>query len=121
MTNTNNGIFKSIDCYLLFVPDLEKGIKLYSEKLGHEMLWKRDDSAGLKMPDSNTEIVLSTSLPPETDLLVESTDETVEKLLAEDFKLLLKPFDIPVGRFAAMLDPFGNKISFLDLSKTKAP
>ena len=114
-----NGLFKKVDCYMLFVPNLEDGINFYEKELGHKLLWKRDTAAGLKMPDTDTEIVLNTNLPQESDLLVDSAKQAFEVLVSKGCKPIQPPFEIAIGWCAVVLDPFGNMISFLDLKKVK--
>lgn len=113
------GIFTKIDCYLLRVPDLDQGIEFYQNKLGHKLLWKRETAAGLQMPESDAEIVLSTDLPQETDLLVASALEAHDFLISHGCRSIREPFEIAVGWCAVVIDPFGNEITFLDLSKSK--
>jgi predicted enzyme related to lactoylglutathione lyase len=51
------------------------------------------------------------------DLLVDSADRAVAEVLGSGGTVLVEPFDIPVGRVAVVADPFGNRLSILDLSK----
>jgi predicted enzyme related to lactoylglutathione lyase len=111
------GLFKKIDCYLIPVPDLARGIAFYRDQLGHKLLWQRETQAGLQMPDTDTEIVLNTDNLEETDLLVESAQAAFTQLLARGCKQIAAPFEIAVGWCAVVEDPFGNRIGFLDLSK----
>ena len=54
-----NCMFKKVDCILFRVPDLEDALAFYRDKLHHKLAWRRGDSAaGLRMDDSDTEIVL---------------------------------------------------------------
>jgi predicted enzyme related to lactoylglutathione lyase len=111
------GLFKKIDCYLIPVPDLARGIAFYRDQLGHKLLWQRETQAGLQMSDTDTEIVLNTDNLGETDLLVESAQSAFTQLLARGCKQIDAPFEIAVGWCAVVEDPFGNRIGFLDLSK----
>lgn len=113
----NSGLFKKIDCYLLNVPNLDAGIEFYQNHLGHQLLWKREKQAGLKMPESDTEIVLNTEGLSEADFLVESAKESFNYLLEIGCKEIAAPFEIAVGWCAVVNDPFGNQLVFLDLSK----
>ncbi len=116
----NSGLFKKIDCYLLSVPDLEKGIAFYQDQLGHKLLWRRETQAGLKMPDTDAEIVLNTENLQETDLLVDSVKDAYDMLLTKGCGSVQPPFEIAIGWCAVVTDPFGNRIGFLDLSKVRA-
>jgi len=115
----NGGLFKKVDCYMLFVPSLDEGISFYEKELGHKLLWRRETAAGLKMSDTDTEIVLNTNLPQESDLLVDSAKSTFELLISKGCKPIQAPFEIAIGWCAVVLDPFGNMLSFLDLTKVK--
>lgn len=117
-------MFRKVDCVRLRVPDLDQGLKFYCEKLGHTLSWRRgNEEAGLRMPESETELVLFTDAsgpvegPPEVDLLVQSTDDAVAVLKGHGALVLQDPFDIPVGRCAVVSDPFGNRLVVLDLTK----
>ena len=57
----NNGLLRKIDAVTIQVPDLDTGLAFYSETLGHELRWRNDSvgQAGLRVPDSDTEIVLT--------------------------------------------------------------
>ena len=117
-------MFQKVDCVRLRVPNLEEGLRFYQDRLGHELLWRRGSTeAGLRMPKSETELVLFT-VPadspvesPEVDLLVESTDAAAGRIRELGGRMIEEPFDIPVGRCAVVEDPFGNRLVVLDLSK----
>lgn len=114
-----NGLFKKIDCYMVYVTSLDEGLRFYRDQLGHELLWRSEDSAGLKMPESDTELVISTAVPQEADLLVENADEAYRFLIGNGCKPLREPFDVAIGRMGVVLDPWGNVLQFLDLSKRR--
>jgi catechol 2,3-dioxygenase-like lactoylglutathione lyase family enzyme len=114
-----NGLFKRIDCYMVYVTNLEEGLRLYRDTLGHELIWRSEDSAGLKMPESDTELVISTAVPQEANLLVANADEAFRLLIEKGCKPLREPFDIAIGRMGLVLDPWGNVLQFLDLSKQR--
>jgi len=108
-------LFKKVDALVVKVPDIEKGINFYSGKLGLEVLWKKDDTAALRLGE--TELVLSTKLDPETDILVESVSEVMDLIVANGGEVILAPEDIPVGKVGVVKDPFGNVLTLVDLSK----
>jgi predicted enzyme related to lactoylglutathione lyase len=112
------GPLRKVDCVRLPVPDLDRGLAFYRDRLGHELLWRSDTAAGLRLADSDTELVLQTERPqPEVDLLVDSADRAAARLAQAGGTVLVEPFDIPVGRAAVVADPFGNPLTILDLSK----
>lgn len=111
-------LFRRIDCYRLPVDDLEAAIAFYCKGLGHELKWRTPTAAGLRLPDSDTELVLHMERPGlETDLLVESTDLAAQQFVKAGGKVVTPPFDIAVGRCAIVEDPWGNRLVILDLSR----
>ena len=112
------GLFRTVDCVQLPVPDLDAALAFYRDRLGHPLLWRTGTAAALRLPGSDTELVLATDRPqPEADFLVDSADEAAAELVAAGGRILVEPFGIPVGRVAVAADPFGNPLTFLDLSK----
>jgi predicted enzyme related to lactoylglutathione lyase len=81
--------------------------------------WRNDEvgQAGLALPRSDTEIVLTTEQRYEPNWLVDSVDEAVERFVAAGGRAVTVPADIPVGRVAVVADPFGNLLVLVDLSK----
>ncbi|MEJ1105883.1 MULTISPECIES: VOC family protein [unclassified Kribbella] len=113
------GLLRKVDAVTIRVPDLDTGLDFYRDQLGHELLWRNDEinQAGLRLPDSDTEIVLSTALDYAPTWLVSSADEAAEQIASKGGRLVSAPFDVPVGRCAVVEDPFGNTLVILDLSK----
>jgi predicted enzyme related to lactoylglutathione lyase len=111
-------LIKKVDCIQLYVPDIQSGIKFYQDKLGHKLKWRTNDSAGFQMQESESEIVIQTSRKTqETDLLVESVDSALVTLVDAGAEVMVPAFNIQVGRCAVVLDPWGNRLVILDLSK----
>jgi len=111
-------LFVKIDCLRLPVRDLDEALAFYRDRLGHSLIWRTETAAGLRLPDSNAEIVLQTERPEmETDLSVESVEVAVERFVAAGGRLLAGPFDIQIGKCAVVADPFGNVLVMLDASK----
>lgn len=114
----SNPLFKKIDCIRLPVPDLEEALAFYSGQLGHQLIWRTQTAAGLALPQSDAEIVLYTEgQTEEIDLLVESADQAAEQITAAGGKVIAGPFEIQIGRCAVVLDPWGNELVLLDMSK----
>ena len=112
------GLFRAVDCVQLPVPDLDAALPFYRDRLGHPLLWRTGTAAGLRLPEGDTELVLRTdSRDPEVDFLVSSADQAAADLVAAGGTLMVEPFDLPVGRLAVVADPFGNPLTFLDLSR----
>jgi len=113
-----NPLFQKIDCIRLPVPDLDAALDFYRGRLGHDLIWRTADSAALRLPDSDCELVLYTNgAEEEVDWKVESSDDAVDFFVQAGGSVVEPPFDIPVGRCAVVRDPWGNKLVLLDLSK----
>lgn len=112
-------LFRKVDSYQLPVKDLEAALAFYRDALGHELLWRTEVGAGLRLPEQEgAEIVLQTERPvSETDLLVESVEDAVERFVAAGGTLLSGPFAIQIGKCAVVRDPFGNVLVMLDMSQ----
>jgi predicted enzyme related to lactoylglutathione lyase len=123
MTNPNQEqmskpLLLKVDCVQVPVPSIADGIDFYCGKLGHELNWRSETQAGVRMPNTDAELVLQTERKErETDLLVESVDEAVVRITDAGGSVVTEPFDVPVGRFAVVADPFGNPLVLIDLSK----
>ncbi|MFN2129718.1 MAG: VOC family protein [Anaerolineae bacterium] len=111
-------LIRKVDCVRLYVPDLAAGLTFYRDQLGHELIWRAATAAGLRIPDSEAEIVLQIEDPePETDLTVESADAAAERIVACGGRIVVPPFDIQIGRCVVVEDPWGNRLVLLDASK----
>jgi catechol-2,3-dioxygenase len=60
----SEALFQYLDCLNLPVTDLEKALEFYRDKLGHSLIWKTEDSAGLRLPDGKSELVIRTDKRP---------------------------------------------------------
>jgi predicted enzyme related to lactoylglutathione lyase len=113
-----HGLLRKVDSVQIPVPDLDGGLAFYRDRLGHELIWRTETAAGLRLADSDSELVLQTQQPqPEVDFLVDSVDQAATQLTRAGGTVLAEPFDIPVGRVAVIADPFGNSLTILDLTK----
>lgn len=108
-------VLKKIDAVLVKVPSIQEGLDFYREQLGMQTVWKKEDMAAVRLGES--ELVLSTKLDPETDFLVQSVEHAVTVFESTGGKILVPPEDIPVGKVAVVEDPFGNRLTLVDLSK----
>ena len=111
-------LFQKIDCLQIPVPDLEGGLAFYRDWLGHELIWRTNTSAGLRIPGSEAEIVIQTERPElEVNLTVAATDDAIVSITRAGGRVIVAPFDIPIGRCAVVADPWGNRLVLLDNSK----
>jgi lactoylglutathione lyase len=111
-------LFRKVDCIRLYVSDLEAGLAFYRDRLGHELIWRTETAAGLRLPESEAELVLQTEEQrQEVDLLVNSADEAARRVEQAGGKVIVPPFDIQIGRCVVLEDPWGNPLVLLDTSK----
>ena len=111
-------LIRKVDCIRLYVADLEKGLAFYRDQLGHPLIWRTETSAGLRLPESDTELVLQTAdQRQEVDLLVDSADEAAKRVAQAGGRVIVPPFDIQIGRCVVLEDPWGNPLVLLDTSK----
>src|SRR5687767_7956355 len=111
-------LIRKVDCVRLYIPDLEAGLAFYRDQLGHEMIWRTGTAAGLRLPESEAELVLQTEEQRhEVDLLVDSADQAAARVEQAGGKVIVPPFDIQIGRCVVLEDPWGNPLVLLDLSK----
>ena len=111
-------LFKKVDCVSLPVTSIDAGIEFY-EKLGSSCVWREKNvAAGLRMADSDTEIVIHTrQLPAETYLLVESVPDAIRGIQNAGGTVEFGPIEIEAGLYARSRDPWGNALVIMDLSK----
>ena len=115
---TKGPLFRSVDCLSLPVPDLEAALEFYRDKLGHSLIWRTETAAGLRLSDSEAELVLrADDRPPETDLKVESAADAADRFVRAGGSVVAGPFEIKIGRCVVVADPWGNRLVLLDLSK----
>jgi catechol 2,3-dioxygenase-like lactoylglutathione lyase family enzyme len=110
-------VLLGVDAIVLRVPDLEAGLSFYRDALDHELIWRTESMAGLRMATSGTELVLAVDRGPEADLLVASIDGAVRSFTDRGGTLVAGPHDIAVGRLAVVRDPFGTELVLVDLSR----
>jgi predicted enzyme related to lactoylglutathione lyase len=115
---TERPLLKRVDAVTIPVPDIDAGLRFYRDALGQELLWRNDEvgQAGLALPGSDTELVLTTQQPYEPNWLVNSADAAAVAVERAGGRILSGPIDIPVGRLVVVADPFGTVLVLLDLS-----
>lgn len=111
-------LLRKIDCVQLYVPDLEAGLAFYRDRLGHEAIWRTESAVGLRLPETDAEIVLQIERPEqEVDFLVDSADAAALRVEEAGGKIIVPPFDILIGRCVVVQDQWGNQLVLLDTSK----
>ena len=116
--NTLPPLFQKIDCIRLCVSDLDKALAFYRDRLGHELIWRSERSVGLRLPDTDAELVLHSDEPgQEIDLKVESVEAAAARFVAAGGRIVVPPFEIQIGHCVVVADPWGNQLVLLDTSK----
>jgi catechol 2,3-dioxygenase-like lactoylglutathione lyase family enzyme len=110
-------VLKKIAAILVKVPSIERGLDFYREQLGMQTVWKKEDIAAVRLGDSN--FVLSTRLDPKNAFLVDSAEHAVAVFERAGGKVVAGPEDTPVGQVAVVEDPFGNRLTLVDLSRAR--
>ena len=98
-------LLQKVDAVAVPVPDLDAGLRFYRDRLGHELRWRNDQigQAGLAMPGSGTEIVLTTG-QKRTELAGHLGRRCSRGRAGGRRSVVTAPFDIPVGRAAVVAD-----------------
>lgn len=114
-----SALLLKVDAVTVPVPDLDHGLRFYSDALGHQLRWRNDEAgqAGLSLPGSDTELVLTVAQRYEPNWLVSSAEEAAAAVRAAGGRVVAEPFDVPVGRLTVVADPFDNLLVLIDLSK----
>jgi lactoylglutathione lyase len=114
-------MFRKIDCVMIYVGDLELAVAYYTQVFGLHSLWRDAWSIGLGFPEADAEIVLhnDSGLPSKVEVhyLVDDVIQAVVTLRQESCTILVEPFDIAIGKCAVVQDPFGTRLSILDMSR----
>jgi catechol 2,3-dioxygenase-like lactoylglutathione lyase family enzyme len=122
------GLFRKIDCHSIPVSNLDEALAFYRDGLGHELIWRDAMAAGLRLPESDAELVLHTDARPiETDLWVVSVPAAIDTFVAAGGKVVLGPFEIRIGLCAVLggcmnvrlSSTVGCPMEFVDVSKRK--
>jgi lactoylglutathione lyase len=111
-------LIRKVDCIQIQVPDLDAGLAFYRDQLGHQLVWRTERAVGLRLPDTDAEIVLQIERPGiEVNLMVDAVDVAVARITAAGGAVVVPPFDIQIGRCVVVQDPWGTNLILLDASK----
>lgn len=112
-------MLRYVDAVTVPVPDLERGLAFYRDVLGHEVIWRNEATgqAGLRTPESDTEIVLTTQQDYEPDWKVASADSAAEVFAANGGKVVVGPHGHPDRSARHLEDAFCNRLVLLDTTK----
>jgi len=118
-------MFKKIDCVMIRVDDLSAAEKFYTEVFGLKPLWREAGAVGMKMPETDAEIVLHNNpeIPNKVEVhyLVDDVVAAVKSYGEKGCRVLDAPFDVLIGKCVVIQDPFGTVICLLDLTSGQRP
>jgi predicted enzyme related to lactoylglutathione lyase len=118
VSDRHEPLILAVDSVQLPVDDLDAALAFYRDELGHELVWRTDTAAGLRIPDSEAEIVVQKDRPEmESNLLVASVSEAAERVVAAGGSIEAGPFEIQIGRCVVVRDPWNNRLVLLDMTK----
>ena len=70
------------------------------------------------MSETDTELVVHTDdRPMDAEFLVASVADSTKNFTEGGGRLVRGPFDIQIGKCAVLLDPWGNRIVIVDMTK----
>ena len=108
-------LLQKIDSIRVPVPDLETGLAFYRDQLGHRLIWRTQRGAGLRLPGSETELVLvPRDVPLEVNFHVASAEAAGERYEQAGGVVVVPPFQIRNGMAVVVQDPFGNVYAMRD-------
>jgi predicted enzyme related to lactoylglutathione lyase len=110
-------MLRKIDCIMVPVPDLDAAVGFYERVFGLTVNWRDEVSVGMRLPESDAEVVLNTEGISGAHYLVDDVPAAVEQMVTNGCVVVLAPFDVVMGRCAVLTDPFGNRVNVLDMSK----
>jgi predicted enzyme related to lactoylglutathione lyase len=118
-------MLKKIDCVMIRVDDVAAGEKFYSEVFGLKPLWREAGSVGMRLPESDAEIVLhnNADIPNKVEVhyLVDNVVAAVKSCTEKGCRIIVRPFDVLIGKCAVIEDPFGTTICLLDQTSGRRP
>src|SRR4029078_3288991 len=118
MDHQREPLIRKVYCVQIQVPNLDAGLAFYRDQLGHQLVLRTKRAAGLRLPDTDAEIVLQIERPGiEINLLVDSVDAAVARIVAAGGTVVVPPFEIQIGRCVVVQDPWGTNLILLDTSK----
>ena len=110
---------------MIRVDDVVAGEKFYAEVFGLKPIWREAGSVGMKLPETDVEIVLhnSVEIPNKVEVhyLVDDVVVAVKNYAEKGCRVLVPPFEVLMGKCAVIEDPFGTTICLLDQTSGRRP
>jgi lactoylglutathione lyase len=114
-------MLRKIDCIMIRVNEVQAAARYYAKVFGLHPQWSADDSVGLLFPETDAEVVFhcDPNIPSSVEVyyLVDDVVAAVAHYAAKGCEVLVAPFDITIGKCAAIRDPFGTRLCILDMTK----
>jgi catechol 2,3-dioxygenase-like lactoylglutathione lyase family enzyme len=115
------GRLLKIDNIMYRVTDLEAAARFYAS-LGLREKWRDGDRQmiGFVFPHSDSELVIHTDPTiPEYDysFLVDDVERFCGEFAERGLRVQMEPIDVRPGKYAVLLDPDGNRIPIIDLTR----
>lgn len=112
-------LLRKIDAVMVTVPSLDEGLRFYRDQLGHPLRWRNDSvgQAAVALPEGDTELVLTTTLPHEAVWLVDDVNLAAAAFTRSGGAVVAPAEESPVGRVVVVNDPFGNRLVLIELSR----
>src|SRR6266567_1984254 len=118
-------MLRKIDCIMNRVDDVQAAAAYYAKVFGLRLQWSGDGSIGLKLRETDAEIVLHNDpdIPSSVEgyYLVDDVVRAVAHLAEQGCQILVAPFPITIGKCAVIRDPFGTRLCILDMTKGPRP
>lgn len=99
------------------ISDLDAGVSFYERVFGLTVKWRDEASVGMRLPESDTEVVLNNEGITGAHYLVDDVPSAVRAAVADGCTVVIEPFDIVIGKCAVIEDPFRNRVQVLDMTK----
>lgn len=112
-------VLKRAEAIVVRVPSIEQGLDFYREQLGMQTIWRGEDAAAVRL--GNRKLVLSTSLNPGTDILVESVEHAAKVIERAGGQIVSSPENTSTGKVVVVEDPFGNRFTLVDFHEGPRP
>ena len=110
-------MLRKIDCVMVPVSDLDAGVAFYQQVFGLTVNWRDEVSVGMRLPESDAEVVLNIDGTKGVHYLVDDVPSAVGAAVDAGCTVVREPFDIVIGKCAIVEDPFGNRVRVLDMTK----
>lgn len=108
-------LLQKVDSIRIPVPDIESGLAFYRDQLGHVVVWRLENGAGLRLPGSDTELVL---VPKDSclqvNLHVAAAEAAAQRFIDAGGSIILPAFKTLNGTAVVVQDPFGNVYALRD-------